>query len=266
MDLLARAARSIGRLAVAAAGLAVIVGTAHGQSWGHDESHGAWSYLGDLGEAHWGELDPAYERCSNGTMQSPIDIRDAERMVYAPLAFHYRSQPFEAVNDGHGVRIIAPPGGTLSVQGRAFDLREFHFHVPGEHAWNGATAAGELHFVHTDPDGALAILAVPMRAGLRSNSILKRIVERLPASPGERVLNEHLGINPVFLLPPERSYFRYVGSLEIPPCTEPVLWFVLADPLEIDPDDLRTIARISGPNARSIQPANGREVQAFFRR
>ena len=34
-----------------------------------------WSYEGKTGPLRWGKLDPAYEACSKGHEQSPLDIR-----------------------------------------------------------------------------------------------------------------------------------------------------------------------------------------------
>ena len=36
-----------------------------------------WTYEGKTGPLVWGKLDPAYEVCSKGHEQSPIDIRGA---------------------------------------------------------------------------------------------------------------------------------------------------------------------------------------------
>jgi carbonic anhydrase len=90
--------------------------------------------------------------------------------------------------------------------------------------------------------------------------MLARIVENLPMRPGEHVLMPQVGVNPLFLLPSDRDYFTYTGSLGSPPCTEPVKWFVLAHPLEIDADLIRPIALATGDNARPVQPLNGRTV------
>lgn len=222
-----------------------------------------WSYSGASGPEHWGSLSPAFETCGSGQSQSPIDIRGAQSVPYEPLMFRYRSQPLEAFNDGRGVHVLSPPGSELRVRGESYRLIEVHFHVPGEHQINGRAAEAEIHFVHRDAQGGWLIVAVPVRAGRRVNSTLLRIVERLPALPGERVVYQQVGINPVFLLPTKRDYFSYSGSLETPPCTEPVLWFVLAHPLELDGDQIRGIARVTGVNARPVQPLNGRRVYAF---
>jgi carbonic anhydrase len=42
------------------------------------------------GELVWGKLDPAYQACSKGHEQSPIDIRGAHlNKALQPIEFHY---------------------------------------------------------------------------------------------------------------------------------------------------------------------------------
>ncbi|NCA69777.1 MAG: carbonic anhydrase family protein [Sphingobacteriia bacterium] len=224
-----------------------------------------WSYEGQSGPGHWGSLDPAYQTCLAGAQQSPIDLTEAQRSAHVPLMFRYRSQPFEAENTGRGVRLLSPPGSALLIRGQAHELREVSFHVPGEHRWRGAAADGEIHLLHGDMQGGLLAVAIPLRVGERENLILERILEYLPMRPGERVRQRQVGINPLFLVPTDRSYFRYTGSLTTPPCSEPVVWLVFRDALEVSAAQIQRIAMATGMNARPLQPLNGRPVFSLFR-
>ncbi len=226
---------------------------------------GGWSYAGAEGPESWGSLDPAWRTCAAGELQSPIDISSAQRVAYVPLMFRYRSQLLEAENTGRGVRLISPPGSALVIGGQALDLHEFSFKVPGEHRFQGMTADGEIHLIHRDPQGNEVVVAVPLRVSDRENLILERILEYLPTRPGERVRHRQVGINPIFLLPADRSYFRYTGSQVTPPCTEPVIWLVFRDALDVSVGQIQRIAQATGPNARPTQPLNGRPVYALFR-
>ncbi len=233
---------------------------AHGQGLSKAGAVIPWSYSGERGPDQWASLAPDYAPCATGRLQSPIDIRSVERIPYTPLVFRYRSQPLALVNDGYGVHLLSEPGSELRVRGDAYPLSEVHFHVPGEHRVNGVGTAAEIHLIHRDALGRPIIVAIRVQAGRRVNSILARIVENLPMLPGERVQLRQVGVNPLFLLPSERDYFTYTGSMGSPPCSEPVLWFVLAHPLEIDVDLIRTLARATGSNARPVQLINGRPV------
>ncbi|MGE5155645.1 MAG: carbonic anhydrase [Bdellovibrio bacteriovorus] len=234
--------------------------SAYGQGPANTGAPAPWSYSGEQGPERWASLSPDYAQCAAGRLQSPIDIGSVERIPYSPLVFRYRSQSLDLVNDGYGVHLLVPPGSELRLRGDVYTLTEVHFHVPGEHRINGVGSSAEIHFIHRDARGRPVIVAVRVQAGRRFNSILARITDSLPMMPGEQVAQTRVGVNPLFLLPSERDYFTYTGSLGSPPCSEPVLWFVLAKPLEIDADLIRTIARATGANARPVQPLNGRPV------
>jgi carbonic anhydrase len=241
--------------------IALVGPSALAQGAANSKTGAPWSYSGERGPEHWASLTSDYAQCGTGQFQSPIDIRSVDRIPYIPLVFRYRSQSLDLVNDGNGVQLLVPPGSELRLRGNVYALTEVDFHVPGEHRVNGVGSSGEIHFIHRDALGRPVIVAVRVQAGFRYNSILGRIIDYLPMVPGERVALPQVGVNPLFLLPSERDYFSYTGSLGSPPCSEPVLWFVLAHPLEIDADLIRTIARATGSNARPVQPLNGRRVQ-----
>ena len=52
-------------------------GSGHGQKEDGHAGSAAWSYSGSTGPENWGSLSPDYAACSDGRMQSPIDIVDA---------------------------------------------------------------------------------------------------------------------------------------------------------------------------------------------
>jgi len=63
------------------------------------------------------------------------------------------------------------------------------------------------------------------------------------------------------LLPSERSYFTYMGSLTTPPCSEGVLWMVMKQPVTISPEQIGIFARLYPMNARPVQSAAGRLIK-----
>ena len=52
-----------------------------------------------------------------------------------------------------------------------------------------------------------------------------------------------------------------MGSLTTPPCTEDVLWLVLKQPQPVSVEQQAIFARLYAPNARPLQPANGRNIK-----
>jgi carbonic anhydrase len=224
-----------------------------------------WSYAGERGPEHWGDLSPDFSTCKTGTHQSPIDLGAARRVGYSPLSFQYRSNALSVINDGHLVRVVYLPGSYLRAGGREYELKEFRFHTPSEHRIDGMAADMEMQLVHEGLAGDLAVVSVLMRAGRRMNSTLSRIWDRIPPGPGQNYDRE-VGINPVFLLPSDRGYFTYVGSLTTPPCTEGVTWFVLAEPVEVDRSYVQRLLTLVGQNARALQALNGRAVYSVMHR
>jgi len=158
------------------------------------------------------------------------------------------------------IRVNYDPGSYFRVGPQRYELKQVHFHVPSEHRVGGIATDMEVHLVHEDALGARAIVAIPFKAGIRRNSTLFRIGERIPERPGDYFLDRQVGLNATFLLPPDKSYFTYRGSLTVPPCTEDVQWFVLKHPVEVDSAFIDKLLRIIGPNARPLRPRNGRVV------
>jgi carbonic anhydrase len=221
-----------------------------------------WGYAGDHGPTHWGELSPSYQACSSGNLQSPVALETATAVFTPcePLRFRYRSSSLYIKNEGVGLRLGYDRGSYLVIEGLSYELVELRFHVPGEHAIDGRLAAAELHLIHGNNRGDIAVVAVPLQAGRRVNQTLRRILEHAPQNAGQQFFGRNVGINALFLLPGRKDYFAYRGSLTRPPCTEGVRWYVLRDPVEVDVAEIRRLAQLVGANARPLQPLRGRTV------
>lgn len=66
------------------------------------------------------------------------------------------------------------------------------------------------------------------------------------------------------------TYYRYVGSFTTPPCTENVIWSVLAQVREMTVDQaaalMAPLEQAYRRNNRPTQPMNGRIVQVYYHR
>ena len=78
----------------------------------------------------------------------------------SPIAPSYRASGRELVNNGHSVQVNHAPGSHLDIDGTRFELKQFHFHSPGEHLVDGKSFALENHLVHADAGGNLLVLAL----------------------------------------------------------------------------------------------------------
>jgi carbonic anhydrase len=221
-----------------------------------------WDYQGARGPEHWSELDPAYAACG-GQEQSPIDIRGARRADLPPLVFGYLSEPVHyVINNAHTIRVNyhdAPGAGSaLLVGGKRYQLTQFHFHRPSEELINGRRYAMVVHLMHVAGDGEVAGVAVLVTTG-RPNAAIGQLWKHLPQHEGQVAVPE-LSINAADLLPRDRGYYAYTGSVTAPPCTEGVKWYVLKQPVQFSAAQIAAFTRLYPDDVRPPQPLHGRVV------
>jgi carbonic anhydrase len=220
-----------------------------------------WSYSGTGSPDHWGALDKSFATCQMGQHQSPIDIRAPKAADLPPIQFAYRATPLHVVNNGHTIQVDYAPGSAITVGGKRYELKQFHFHHPSEEKINGKGYAMVAHLVHAAPDGSVAVVAVLLDAGTAANSLISRVWPYLPAQEGPEQKHDDVQIDATALLPADRGYYTFTGSLTTPPCTENVTWFVLKTPEPISQTESDAFGRIFPLNARPTQPLNGRDVR-----
>jgi carbonic anhydrase len=220
-----------------------------------------WSYAGKDGPEHWAELDKAFGTCQVGQRQSPIDIRASTTVASAPIQFAYRPAPMHIVNNGHTIQLNYAPGSFITVGNQRYQLVQFHFHHPSEERINGKSFEMVAHLVHASAEGKLAVVAVLLDTAAEDPATAN-IWGHLPAHEGPEEQLDNLQIDATSLLPKDRGYFTFMGSLTTPPCSEDVTWFVLKATKHISSRQAAAFASIYPNNARPIQPLNGREVRA----
>ena len=240
------------KLAAAPLILALISLPASASEQGHH-----WAYAGKDGPAHWGGT------CSAGKAQSPIAITSASAKSekLPPITIDYRPGPLHIIDNGHSIQVNVEKGSSISVGGDRYDLVQFHFHKPSEETIDGRRYAMVAHLVHKDSKGNLAVIAVPLKAGA-ANPLIDTLWRNIPKEKEREESLHGVTISPGQLLPPNRAYFTYMGSLTTPPCSEGVRWFVLKTPSTISLEQLTTFSRVYQANARPVQPLKGRKVLA----
>ena len=218
-----------------------------------------WDYAGKRGPAHWATLDAAFAACA-GHKQSPVDLTHFTDVALPPITFDYKAGGRDVINNGHTVQVDYDPGSSLAVDNTVFALKQFHFHVPSENHIAGRAFPMEAHFVHTDAQGHLAVVAVMFVHGAR-NPALEALWTHLPTKADERhALSPEIAA--ASLLPADRDYYRYEGSLTTPPCSEGVQWLVLKQPVTASAAQIsRMAAALGHANNRPIQPIGARVVQ-----
>ncbi|MBP9805857.1 MAG: carbonic anhydrase family protein [Candidatus Accumulibacter sp.] len=226
-------------------------------AYAHAQIH--WAYEGEGGPENWGTLKPEYATCAIGKRQSPIDIRDGLRVDLEAIQFNYGPSQFRVVDNGHTIQVEVG-GSSISLLGKTYDLVQFHFHRPSEERVNGKSFDMVAHLVHRSDDGKLAVVAVLLEKGIEQ-PLIQTVWNNLPLEKNEYVTPPGLTIDLAQLLPADRTYYTYMGSLTTPPCSEGVLWLVLKQPQPISSEQLAIFARLYRHNARPLQANFGRMVK-----
>jgi len=217
-----------------------------------------WTYEGEEGPANWSHLSPDYEPCGSGNQQSPIDLTGAGSKDLANIVFDYHPTKAEIVNNGHTIQVNLAPGSAIVVDGKRFDLLQFHFHAPSEHAIDGKLAPAELHLVHKSADGELAVVGLLIHEGA-ANAALDPVFKKMPAKANGRPVLAGT-FDPAKLLPAVRTTYRYSGSLTTPPCSEGVRWNVVTAPIEVSEAQLGEFERLHNGSNRPLQPLHDRAL------
>ena len=220
---------------------------------------GHWSYDGDEGPSHWGDLNPDFAPCKNGHHQSPIDIRDPQKADLPPIRFDYKPSPLHIIDNGHTIMINYAPGSSIRVGDKQYTLKQFHFHRPSEEKINGKTYEMVVHLVHADQDGNLAVVAILLENG-KNNPLIKELWNDLPKEKEKEERLDTITINALNLLPADPSYYTFSGSLTTPPCSENVTWFVLKHPVTVTGEEIEQFAKLYRHDARPTQPLYDRVV------
>ncbi|MCK9283029.1 MAG: carbonic anhydrase family protein [Rhodocyclaceae bacterium] len=224
----------------------------------HGELH--WGYEGDGGPANWSRLDARNALCASGKRQSPIEIADSIRVDLEPIRFEYKASTFRIEDTGHTIQASLADGGSLTVMGRRYELKQLHFHRPGEEKIDGKRFDMVAHLVHRDDEGNLAVVAVQLEKGGAEHSQIQTLWNNMPLEAGMSLMPA-AAIDPAKLLPEKQTYYTYMGSLTTPPCTENVLWMVLKQPVALSAEQVAIFSRLYKNNARPIQPLNGRLIK-----
>lgn len=220
-----------------------------------------WSYEGATGPEYWGSLDPEYEKCSSGIMQSPIDLAQANSFGNINVLTSYRPGPFTVENKGYTIQVNFAPGSRLVSGAMSYDLLQVHFHTQSEETLHGEPYPMIAHFVHANDAGQLAVLGVFFEEGAE-NKELAKFLHAVPLIKSEPITIADATINPRSMVPISLDVYRYQGSLTTPPCTEGVSWHIATHTLEASSEQLQKMRDIMGNNARPVQPLNGRLLVA----
>ncbi|KAJ4824641.1 hypothetical protein Tsubulata_020475 [Turnera subulata] len=220
------------------------------------------------GPKRWGHINPHWKKCDNGRMQSPIDLLDRRVQDFPNLGMlrrDYKPAPAAIKNRGHDIEVMwKGDAGKIIINGTDYKLRQCHWHSPSEHTFNGSRYELEVHMVHSSSKGEIAVIGIVYKYG-RPDPFLSRLLHHVSSVGKEE---RDLGIvNPWDIRFGSRKYYRYIGSLTVPPCTEGVLWTIVKKVRTVTREQVRALrdAVHDGyeANARPTQPLKGRPVYVY---
>ncbi|MGE0681343.1 MAG: carbonic anhydrase [Candidatus Binatia bacterium] len=217
-----------------------------------------WEYEGPNGPDSWGKLSPEFAACAEGHAQTPIDITRPVLMGLSDIKFHYTPGNGQIVNNGHTIQVNYPKGNSIEIDGRHYELVQFHFHTPSEHTVKGKHYDMELHLVHKDAEGHIAVVGVLMEKG-ENNEMLNDIWAAFPKEAGAPK-DFAATLDASALLPTDHRAYRYTGSLTTPPCSENVKWLLMESPITVSQAQVQVFQKLFPSNSRPIQPVNNRVV------
>jgi carbonic anhydrase len=220
-----------------------------------------WGYEGHHGPAFWANLSPEYGQCRNGREQSPVNIVTANVQSGAldKIEFNYAVAPIQIINNGHTVQVNYPPGSFIKAAGQTYELLQFHFHTPSEEQINGRNFPLVAHLVHKSSEGKLAVVAVLFEKG-KENDFLEALWRRMPTETQEERKYPQSSLSPASMLPLNKAYYTFMGSLTTPPCSEGVRWLVMKNPVSLSAKQIEHFTKLFEMNARPVQPLNERLI------
>uniref|UniRef100_A0A0D9W4N4 Carbonic anhydrase n=1 Tax=Leersia perrieri TaxID=77586 RepID=A0A0D9W4N4_9ORYZ len=237
-----------------------------------------FGYTGPIAPVYWGNLSANFTRCATGKQQSPINIKTSDvvrDMNMEPLHRNYTTANATLVDNIFNIALrCEDAAGAVSINGKKYRLKQMHWHSPSEHTINGQRFPLELHLVHSDDNGNITVVAFLYRFG-RPDPFFSQIQDKMAELYAEGCKAEKgtpIPAGSVSLLPLRQHvhmYFRYVGSLTTPPCTENVIWNI---PSRVREMTREQAAALMAPleegyrhNNRPTQRMNGRTVQFYHR-
>ncbi|KAK7262284.1 hypothetical protein RJT34_29850 [Clitoria ternatea] len=237
-----------------------------------DESEFNYDINSEKGPLHWGEIKPEWSICNSGSMQSPIDLLNKRVQIVTHLGtLQLNYQPSNATlrNRGHDIQLEWLEGTSyLQVNGTQYVLKQFHWHSPSEHTIHGRRFDLELHMVHETPSGETAVIGILYKAG-KPDPLLSLLTNELEGV-SDRMAGAETAVGAmdprmVKIGTSTTHYYRYIGSLTVPPCDQNVSWTILRQVRSVSREQIRLLRVAvhdeSNSNARPLQPVNKRLVQ-----
>ncbi|XP_045468074.1 putative carbonic anhydrase 3 isoform X2 [Harmonia axyridis] len=237
---------------------------------------------------HYGHEDTWPKMCKEGKRQSPISIdrRKSARKNFSPFIFKNYNKIYSTMlkNNGHSAEVRLKTDEVLTVEGgglqEVYILDHLHFHWQSEHVIDGYRYPLELHLVHYGKSYGNLSNAVGNEKGVAVFSVLFdlspdddveftgfiALIDKLKETldKGERLEDFHIHD---YLPRDTAGFYRYLGSLTTPNCTEGIVWTIFTNTIPISESQVKIFHSLKTEehkeltkNYRPLQKLNGRKV------
>jgi carbonic anhydrase len=220
-----------------------------------NESYQGWNYE----NTNWEKI--GNNECSSA-VQSPVNI-NTEDVIEAQLAniiYEYEPFPMQIVDNGYTVQVFGTESSYITVEGKRYQFKQFHFHIPAEHTLDGKVYSMEMHLVHQEVGtNNLVVLGVFIEEATGANPLLEKVFDEIPQEKEQEITTD-VNINLEDYIPPSQTHYTYIGSLTTPPCTVGVDWIIFNEPIKASGSQLQKFSRVYAKNSRPVMPLNNRRV------
>ena len=212
-----------------------------------------------------------YPECSNNN-QSPINI-DTELIKYCKTlckfdTIYKPSKCFVNYNNNL-IRIKYESGSYLKYQDVLYELSEITIHTPSLHSIDGEKYDCEICMIHKLSDNSSDINGIILSRMFqrgphygKPEQFINQIINEIPIESidydKEIKVSDKWGAN--MLLPKNKSFFMYDGSLPFPPCNEKYKVLIYEDIGSLGVTNIDTLKINLGSNVRPIQNLNNRDI------
>ncbi|XP_073458795.1 carbonic anhydrase-related protein 10-like [Lithobates pipiens] len=250
------------------------------------------------GPAFWGLVNSAWNLCTIGKRQSPININTSQ-IIFDPflpplrLTMEGKKVSGTMLNTGRHVIFRLDKHNPVNISGGPLlynhRLEEIMMHfgsengIGSEHLMNKESAAGEVQLIHYNQDlysnvseasrnpNGLAIISLLVNVADNSNPFLNRMLNRetITRISFRNEVNFIQDLSIEELYPESFGFLTYQGSMTIPPCYETVTWIIIDRPLNITSMQMHSLRLLSQNQPSQIFQSmsdNFRPVQPLFHR
>ncbi|PRQ43642.1 putative carbonic anhydrase [Rosa chinensis] len=238
------------------------------------EEEREFDYLNDSekGPKYWGELREEWAACKHGTLQSPVDLLSENVQVHlnkGEVRLKYKPANATIRNRGHDISVQWNLGdaGSVEINGTDYLLQQCHWHSPSEHTIDGIRFDMELHMVHLIPDANvennIVVVTYLYKLG-KPDKFLSEVSTDIHAMIDEEEERHRGVVDPRDVKKGGKKFYKYIGSLTVPPCTEGVTWIIHKKLTTVSREQMELLREavhdFAEQNARPLQALNRRDV------